>query len=266
MSAKLPRKPSDSGVRNRFRGCLLGGAVGDALGAPVEFMSAEEICEQFGEAGIRDLAPAFGRVGAITDDTQMTLFTAEGLMRGFMREQLKGICHPPSVIANAYLRWLHTQGEWHPSHGDNIDGWLVTNRELFARRAPGNTCVSALRSVKSFGDIAVNNSKGCGGVMRVAPVGMLFATLSPSGLRESMRTCFDLACKAAATTHGHATGQLASGAMALIVMNLLLDRPLLECMRIAATFLVEQPGHEETLDAMQHAHWLADSKRLAVAP
>jgi hypothetical protein len=60
----------------RCRGCLLGGAVGDALGAPVEFMDIAQIRRRFGQGGIRDLAPAYGRVGAITDDMQMTLFTA----------------------------------------------------------------------------------------------------------------------------------------------------------------------------------------------
>ena len=64
-----------------FEGCLLGGAVGDALGAPVEFMTLEEILGRFGPAGIGEFAQAYGKVGAITDDTQMTLFTAEGLIQ-----------------------------------------------------------------------------------------------------------------------------------------------------------------------------------------
>lgn len=63
---------------DQVRGSLLGGAVGDALGAAVEFQSLAEIRSRFGPAGILDYAPAFGRLGAITDDTQMTLFTAEG--------------------------------------------------------------------------------------------------------------------------------------------------------------------------------------------
>src|ERR1051325_7460020 len=94
----------------RVRGALLGGAIGDALGAPVEFMSWEKIQTRFGPAGILDFSPAYGRIGAITDDTQMTLFTAEGLMRAFIREQLKGICSVTSVVSHAYLRWLLTQG------------------------------------------------------------------------------------------------------------------------------------------------------------
>lgn len=45
--------------------CLLGGAVGDALGAPVEFMSWSSIRSKFGEEGIRDFVPAYGQLGAI---------------------------------------------------------------------------------------------------------------------------------------------------------------------------------------------------------
>jgi ADP-ribosyl-[dinitrogen reductase] hydrolase len=70
---------------DRIRGCLLGGAVGDALGAPVEFMSTDEIRAAFGPDGIEEFAFAYGRRGAVTDDTQMTLFTAEGLIRAEVR-------------------------------------------------------------------------------------------------------------------------------------------------------------------------------------
>jgi ADP-ribosyl-[dinitrogen reductase] hydrolase len=93
-------------LQDRFRGCLLGGAVGDALGAPVEFSSRTTILNQFGPSGIRDYAPAYGRKGAITDDTQMTLFTAEGFIRAAVRYASRGICNPVSVIHRAYLRWL----------------------------------------------------------------------------------------------------------------------------------------------------------------
>ena len=58
--------------------------MGDALGAPVEFASLAEIRSRFGPEGVRDFAPGRVRPGAITDDTQMTLFTAEGLLRGMV--------------------------------------------------------------------------------------------------------------------------------------------------------------------------------------
>ena len=85
----LPRIPSDSQLRSRFRGCLLGGAVGDALGAPVEFLDLEEIVRAYGEQGIRDYAPAYGKLGAITDDTQMTLFTAEAVLSAHLAAALQ---------------------------------------------------------------------------------------------------------------------------------------------------------------------------------
>ena len=66
--AAFRRHRPDAATGGRYRGCLIGGAVGDALGAPVEFMSRHEILQCFGAKGIRDFVPAFGRIGAITDD------------------------------------------------------------------------------------------------------------------------------------------------------------------------------------------------------
>jgi ADP-ribosylglycohydrolase len=53
-------------MRKRFRGCLIGGAVGDALGALVEFMGYSEIVRRFGVNGIYDM-PSYGVTGAITE-------------------------------------------------------------------------------------------------------------------------------------------------------------------------------------------------------
>ena len=124
-----PRRVPESPISERYRGTLLGGAVGDALGAPVEFMRRSEIVAQFGDGGIADYAPAYGRLGAITDDTQMTLFTAEGALRAYVRWSLRGLCHPPSVIHYAYLRWLHTQGVAVPKSSPPSVGQPQTARD-----------------------------------------------------------------------------------------------------------------------------------------
>jgi ADP-ribosylglycohydrolase len=115
-----------------IRGCLLGGAVGDALGAPVEFDAMERIRERFGPAGITELAEAYGRRGAITDDTQMTLFTAEGLIRAYVRGVTKGICHAPTVVDHAYARWLIT----HRGHRPASPGSAVADGARRRRAAP----------------------------------------------------------------------------------------------------------------------------------
>ena len=90
------RPPPPDPLRRRFRGCLLGGAVGDALGAPVEFMSLEEIRGRFGPGGIVDYTTAFERQGAITDDTQMSLFTADGLLRAHVKSAVEGNANLPA--------------------------------------------------------------------------------------------------------------------------------------------------------------------------
>ncbi|HZK67027.1 MAG TPA: ADP-ribosylglycohydrolase family protein, partial [Chloroflexota bacterium] len=240
-------------MRNRrtleaFAGCLLGGAVGDALGAPVEFMSLGDIRRRFGPSGVADYAPAYGvQGGAITDDTQMTIFTAEGLIRADNRFREKGICHPPTMLHDAYLRWLATQN--HRPRRPDADprrGWLLGVSGLHARRAPGNTCLSALESGKMGTiDRPLNNSKGCGGVMRVAPVGLVG------------KEPFQLGCEAAAITHSHPSGYLAAGFFASVISRLVRGATLEEAIGHARGELTDYPGHQECLDAVDRAMRMA---------
>ena len=64
---------------DKIRGCLLGGAAGDALGYPVEFLSARGMKVRYGEEGITEYSLRQG-IAVISDDTQMSLFTANGLL------------------------------------------------------------------------------------------------------------------------------------------------------------------------------------------
>lgn len=246
--------------RARFRGCLLGGAVGDALGAPVEFMRRAEIIEHFGPPGITCFVPAYGGLGTITDDTQMALFTAEGLIRAWVRGQGMDITSYLGVVANAYLRWLSTQGE-RPVHDVALvpgePGWLFQQRELHNRRAPGVTCLSALRAMRRLGQPASNDSKGCGGVMRMAPAG-LFAARAAS--QEPLRQAFALGAELAALTHGHPTGALAAGVLAALTLALAGGGSSLTASLAAVKpLLCTEARHEETLHALEAAEALAGS-------
>lgn len=246
---------------NVFQGCLLGGAIGDALGAAIEFDSIQTIRQRFGEQGLTDYAPAYGRIGAITDDTQMTLFTAEGLLRAATRGNHKGICHPPTIIYHAYLRWLETQGE--KINDEQIKRWVYEEKswlrdlpELNSRRAPGNSCLSALRSGQ-MGTIEepINNSKGCGGVMRVAPIGLI------------ADEPFRLACEAAAITHGHPTGYLSAGVLALIISKIVNGTSLTDAVNHAVyEELPKHKNHEETLAACDRAIKMAQDKTIQPSP
>jgi ADP-ribosylglycohydrolase len=235
-------------------GCLLGGAVGDALGAPVEFMSLARIREKFGPAGVKTFHAAYGRTGAVTDDTQMTLFTAEGLLRAWVRGDERGLANPAAVVHHAYLRWLLTQGERSAYRNyyqapEFPDGWLISVPELHARRAPGGTCLGGLRANR-LGTMAepLNNSKGCGGVMRAAPVGLMF---------DRPEAAFRLGCEIAALTHGHPTGFLAAGFLAAMVARIRAGASLPAAIDAARDILVRYPNHEECREAVDKALALA---------
>lgn len=244
--------------RSRYQGCLLGGAVGDALGAPVEFDALESIRRRFGDVGIRDYAPAYGRAGAITDDTQMTLFTAEGMLRARMRGADKGSCNYPAMLAQAYQRWYHTQSpDIEGRVPAPLDGWLVGHQALHAQRAPGLTCMRAVLRMPLDGPRARNDSKGCGGVMRVAPIGLYVASFLAPGNAEGAARAFQLGVEAAAITHGHPTGQLAAGVFAMLVALLVQGVGLSEALDAASGELAGHEGHDETLHAIRNARTLA---------
>ena len=240
---------------SRIRGCMLGGAVGDALGAPVEFHSLDEIFERFGPGGIRDFVPLSGVIGAITDDTQMSLFTAEGLLRASVRFENRGICHPPSVIHHAYLRWFKTQGDEPESvrAKADMDGWLIGIPELWARRAPGTTCLTALRDSECFGgpSPARNNSKGCGTVMRTAPIGLIVHT----------DRVFEMAVETSELTHGHPTASLSAGFLSVMISSLVEAGALPVAIETAKQQLITRPEHAETLRSIELAQSLVKTGR-----
>jgi ADP-ribosylglycohydrolase len=241
--------------RSRVRGSLLGGAIGDALGGPVEFWSLDRIRAECGPDGVTAYLPEDvegTRVhGRITDDTQMALFTVEGLIRASVRQD-RGLGFTVAVLHHAYDRWLDTQLQSGPD-GER-DGWLVNERWLYSRRAPGNTCLSALeaargggRRIERFGAQATNTSKGCGGVMRSAPFGLVPPWVWPPDWQ------LDAAAEAAGYTHGHPTGRLASGALAVLIGAILRGRDLPSAIDEVANQLTGRVGAAEVHDAIARA-------------
>lgn len=189
---------------------LLGGAIGDSLGADIEFLSLDKIKAKFPN-GVDRLAitHAVGP-GWFTDDTQMTLFTAEGLIRAHVRGVLKGISSIQGVVLNALLRWYATQGG-DPGKDLTPKAGLILEKNMWYQAAPGTTCLSALRDAYKNDIIAQNSSKGCGTIMRVAPVAFGVG-------REHVR---QIAMETSALTHGHPVGQLAAAAWAEILADII---------------------------------------------
>lgn len=240
---------------NRINGCLFGGAIGDALGAPVEFMPLWEIRRKYGRKGVSSIKDVLcetnGKPTAlITDDTQMTLFTIEGFIRALNRYEERGLCAPMSVMQNAYVRWLKTQNvdTIYDRKREINSGWLIGVKDLHSRRCPGNTCLKALRTGKP-----VKNSKGCGGVMRVAPLGFLAS--DP----------FSFACEAAAITHGHPSGYLSAGFLASMIAEIDKGKDLLDSIEHAKNILKTKEGNKECLDAVEKAVTMATDLNIPIS-
>lgn len=219
------------------------------MGAGIEFLRLSEIRERHGADGVAGYVTAYGRTGAITDDTQMALFTAEALLRGHNRFLLRGISSVSSVARYAYLRWLQTQDERgpDPTADGNIDwGWLVDQPALRHRRAPGTTCLAALRQ-GGDGTIEnpINDSKGCGTIMRTAPLALM-----PGDV-------FQAACEVGALTHGHPSGYLSAGAFTVILATQLEGQPLEVGIGNALKAIDEEPQAREVVAALGRARELA---------
>ncbi len=197
---------------NKIKGSMLGGAIGDALGFTVEFMSEDYIFSHYGENGITEYSLCDG-VALISDDTQMSMFTADGLLNG------QNYCQNPTVdqyvqsVYESYLNWLSTQEDDFvlPEFVRKSD--LLKYKELHSRRAPGHTCLSALRSgICGTFENKLNWSKGCGEVMRVAPVALY---LSERNASKAM--IGETAARVAAITHSHELGYIPAAFFALLL-------------------------------------------------
>lgn len=204
-------------IIDRIKGSLVGGAIGDALGYPIEFLKIESIKNKYGNNGITEYELTNGKA-IISDDTQMTLFTANGLMYGVTRGRMRGIMGPiESYVYMAYKDWYYIQYKSEEPKDYFFTTWLFDLKELNERRAPGNTCLSAL-SNSEMGTIEkpINNSKGCGGVMRVAPVGLYFKPSDYMTLDRIGQT----SAKISAITHGHPLGIIPAYVLAVLINDI----------------------------------------------
>jgi ADP-ribosylglycohydrolase len=232
--------------RSRVRGCLLGGAVGDALGAGVAGLTLDEIRGTHGSDAIVDFVPAYGRRGAITAATQLTLFTVDGLIRAQVRRDT-GAWHPPTDVHRAHLRWAATQRDWGPDLRRKDNGWLAQEEWLYVRRDPTISCLTGLGddTMGTLDKPKNPTARDAGALVRSAPFGLLVGW-------EPQLVC-QLAVECAAQTHGHPTAYLSAGAFAVIVHGLARGESLDAAVRRSLVLLAPRPGHESVTEALQQA-------------
>jgi ADP-ribosyl-[dinitrogen reductase] hydrolase len=186
----------------------------------------------------------------------MTLFTLEGLLRAKMRYHHKGITSVEHCVLNAYIRWLGTQGFLIKNAANSsyiYSGWLWKQDILHSQRAPGNACLSSLKHYVSQENYSmrsepINNSKGSGSIMRMAPVGFFDFD------------CFYVGCELAKLTHGHPSGYLASGFIAQLIHEIIENNHLKDAIELAKSNLLQCTENEEVLLAVSQALDFAENE------
>ena len=232
--------------RSRVRGALLGGAIGDALGAGVHGLTSAEIRAAHGADAVTDFVPVHGGRGTVTAVTQLSLFTVDGLIRAQVRRDT-GAWHPPTDVHRAYLRWAATQHDWGPDERREDNGWLALQEWLYVRRDPARTCLTGLGdTVMGTLDQPKNpTARDSAALTRSAPFGLLVGW--------EPQLVLQLAVEGAAQTHGHPAALLSAGALAVIVHGLARGEALEGSVQHAVALLAERPGHEPVTAALERA-------------
>jgi ADP-ribosylglycohydrolase len=212
---------------NRFKGCLFGMAIGDALGAPVEFLTLEKIKEKYGESGIStfDVWNGF-KPGSYTDETQLSIATAKGCIHAHFNLMREGESHSQEVVYKRYSEWLEKM------------------KDPKQVRHPGYTCMNVLQSGErgSIGN-PINDSVEVSGLLRTAPAGLAF----PPGM------AFREGADYAALTHGHPSAYFAAGFFAEIIAHIIEAKSLQDAVELSIDQLTAFDNHQELLQQVEKA-------------
>lgn len=189
----------EKAMRERFIGVPLGAAVGDALGAPVEFMAARDIAQNYGTVREMKGGGAYDwKCGEYTDDASLTLCLAESLV------EKNG--YDPGDIARRFVAWYKTDPK-------DIG---KTTREALGRLARG----------ASFLESGVKEKPTNGSIMRCAPLSMIFCHDEDSLIEASRET--------SAITHSHIEAELSCIFINIMIARLLMGSSKAEAYAYAA--------------------------------
>ena len=261
MSAKKLYK------KERFAGCLLGAAAGDALGSQVKTMTISQIKDCYGKKGVLKLVPEkHKKIARISDETQTMLFTVHGILWGDAAGIKTGEADCADYVFLALQQWLYTQ----TGGTSSVDlQWILDDEEtgfpcpllsepaLAKKRNPTKQLVQTLASIKSensYGRVSrpINQNKLFDCLPRAVPCGLYYYS--------DPFMAFSVGCELAAITHSHPTAYLATGALAAIIAFICkgstIERAVLDTMKI----LKDNDGFEDCFAALDKALSLLDSE------
>lgn len=233
--------------RSRLIALFVGGALGDALGSSVEFADTPELERRFTEparSATTLLADAH-----LTDDTQTTLWVAEGLIRAHQKTLVQGVPSVDVGVRDALLRWYVTQEPGCRKkllHADS--GRLLDEGRLWGKRSPDNTNLLALGRLLHTPEwrlSPVNDkaTESAGALMRSAPYAVF----------EDVEECFEYALHGASLTHVNPAATAPAAFYAALLHGLLRDIPWQDSYDRAIELLASRPDAAQTRVALDAA-------------
>jgi ADP-ribosyl-[dinitrogen reductase] hydrolase len=203
---QFPNLSSKPVLLDRALGSFLGLAIGDALGATVEFMTAREIAAQYkihqeivGGGWLR-LKP-----GCVTDDTEMALAIGSAVIASGSWN--------PRAIADAFVKWMR---------GLPVD--------------MGNTCRRGIIHYLCTGDLCMPPAEGnCGNGAAMRNLPTVFVSLASEELLVQR------SIEQAHITHNHPVSDAATATLARMTQRLLRDGAQAPCDQLAAELVAAQP-------------------------
>lgn len=236
-------------------GAMTGSAVGDALGYLIEFMTMKNIQKKYGPYGLRTVLKleCNGKKGIISDDTQIALFTADGLLWAHDTGE-------PLVtgIHRSLLRWYYTQterivrpeqAEWNrcQRHEQKYGYDMMRETELFARRSPGKACLVSLATGRLFTrEQRPNQCQGSTVLSRAIPIGLWYG--------GDPEAAFATAIDAAVLTHGHPHAYYSAATLAAMLSLLVVGKEMSSAFAESLRLLQRQgDGSTDVLKSVLHA-------------
>lgn len=227
-------------MKDRLRGCLIGLAVGDALGAAVEFRAPGTFPQitTYRDGGPHNLAK-----GEWTDDTSMALALADSLKHGWnLNDQ-----------AERYCQWLE-EGKY------SVNGWCfdigATTRQALERFME---CKDATKS-----GLTDPGASGNGGIMRIAPVAMYCATRYLT--LPECTAAYQLGAESSAVTHASEMCKSAAGYMTVVLVDLIQGKSREEALKYRPELTLHHAIDEVAKGSYRHKNppslkeWWPDGK------
>lgn len=244
---------------DRFKGVMLGLAIGDAFGYPIELMNYDAICERFEKKGCLDLAVS-KRTGTalFTDDTQLSLFTADGLLWAHSAGADDGQVNYEDYVFLAYQVWLYTQTKtvagkeyaWLFDPSQNAYKLrLLKAKGLYKKRTADTKNIDALLKIRNMAygtpENRLNDNKDNGAVKRSAPIGLYFY--------NDTRKAFDMGCRCGAITHGDPVGYITAGCYAAIIAEIVSGAEIEDAVKTVIALLENVADGEILAKTLQYA-------------